>query len=255
MHVVSPFAFFSLSFSKNEDINISDKLSLSDFKFIKALDNQVYTMIQYVYMSKNKLTSNQLKAIRHIRNCLMHYSRSPSVREIMDVLGYRSPRSAALVLNNLIERGIIKRDESGALRLLKDPEESKSHGRTVNLPLVGMVPCGSPLLAEENIEAMVPVSKSLVHSNHIYFLLRAYGDSMDEVGIKDGDLLLIRQQAIAEEGEKVVALIDDESTVKEFHRGEGVIILKPRSKNKAHQPIILKDDFQIQGVVVAVIPK
>ncbi len=185
----------------------------------------------------------------------MHYSRSPSVREIMDVLGYKSPRSAALVLNNLIDRGIIRRDEGGALRLLKDPEESKSHGRTVNLPLVGIVPCGSPLLAEENIEAMVPVSKSLVHSNHIYFLLRAYGDSMDEVGIKDGDLLLIRQQAIAEEGEKVVALIDDESTVKEFHRGEGVIILKPRSKNKVHQPIILKDDFQIQGVVVAVIPK
>ncbi len=78
---------------------------------------------------------------------------------------------------------------------------------------------------------------------------------MDEVGIRDGDLLLIRQQPVAEEGQKVVALIDDESTVKEFYRGEGVIILKPRSKNKKHQPIILKDDFQIQGVVIEVIPK
>lgn len=206
-------------------------------------------------MTTQKLTPKESKTIRHIRNCLMHYCRSPSVREIMEVLGYKSPRSAALVIDSLIKQGIIKRDRDGALRLLKDPEETKTHGRTVNLPLVGTVPCGASLLAEENIEAMVPVSKNLVRSNHTYFLLRAAGDSMDEVGIRDGDLLLIRQQPVAEEGQKVVALIDDESTVKEFHRGEGVIILKPRSKNKEHQPIILKDDFQIQGVIVAVIPK
>ena len=206
-------------------------------------------------MTTQKLTPKELKATRHIRNCLVHYGRSPSVREIMEVLGYKSPRSAALVIDSLIEQGIIKRDSDGDLRLLKDPEESKTHGRTVNLPLVGTVPCGVPLLAEENIEAMVPVSKNLVRPNYTYFLLRAAGDSMDEVGIRDGDLLLIRQQPVAEEGQKVVALIDDESTVKEFHRGEGIIILKPRSKNKEHQPIILKDDFQIQGVVVEVIPK
>ena len=206
-------------------------------------------------MTTQKLTPKELKIIRHIRNCLVHYGRSPSIRELQEVLGYKSPRSAALLIDSLIKHGTIRRGQDGSLRLLKDPEESKSHGRTVNLPLVGMVPCGAPLLAEENIEAMVPVSKNFVRPNHTYFLLRATGDSMDEVGIRDGDLLLIRQQSVAEEGQKVVALIDDESTVKEFHRGEGVIILKPRSKNKEHQPIILKDDFQIQGVIVAVIPK
>ena len=94
-------------------------------------------MIQYVYMEK--LTPNQLKTIRHIRNCLVHYGRSPSVREIMEMLGYKSPRSAALVIDSLIRQGIIKRDKDDTLRLLKDPEESKSHGRTVNLPLVGTV--------------------------------------------------------------------------------------------------------------------
>ncbi len=212
-------------------------------------------MIQCVCMITNELTAKQLKAIRHIRNCLIHYGRSPSVREIMDVLDYKSPRSAALVINSLIKRGILKREKNGSLRLLRDFNANKNHGRTVNLPLLGTVSCGLPLLAEENREAMVPVSETLVRPNHTYFLLRAFGDSMDEVGIKDGDLLLIRQQPVAEKGEKVVALIDDEATVKEFHRGEGVVILKPRSKNKKHQPIILKDDFQIQGVVIAVVPK
>lgn len=211
-------------------------------------------MIQYVCMDKEKLTPKQLKTIKYIRNCLVHYGRSPSVREIRDILGYKSPRSAALILESLIKQGIIKRDQDDALRLLKDPKDSRTHGRTVNLPLVGMVPCGSPLLAEENVEAMVPVSKSFVRLGQTYFLLRAMGDSMNEAGINDGDLLLVRQQPTAENGDKVVALIDDEATVKEFHRSEGVIILKPRSKNQKHQPIILKDDFQVQGVVIATIP-
>ena len=184
----------------------------------------------------------------------MHYGRSPSIREIMHLLGYKSPRSVALILEGLIKQGIIKRGQDGALRLLKDPEENRTHGRTINLPLVGMVPCGSPLLVDENIEAMIPVSKGLIHPGFTYFLLRAAGDSMNEAGINDGDLLLVRQQPVAENGDKVIALIDDEVTAKEFHRGKGAIILKPRSRNKEHQPIILKDNFQIQGVVVSIIP-
>jgi len=206
-------------------------------------------------MNQNKLNSKQLKTIRYIRNCLMHYGRSPSVREIMKVLGYKSPRSAALLINSLIKHGIIRRGQDGTLRLLKDLEENKSHGRTVNLPLVGMVSCGSPFLAEENVEAMVPVSKALVSPRQTYFLLRAMGDSMNEAGVNDGDLLLIRQQSVAENGDKVVALIDDEATVKEFYQSKEVTVLKPRSKNKNHKPIILTRDFQVQGVVIAVIPR
>jgi len=204
-------------------------------------------------MSQKQLTLNQLKVIRHIRNCLIRYGRSPSVREIMGVMGYKSPRSAALLIASLIDQGIIKRGQDGALRLLKDPEESKNHGRTVNLPLVGTVPCGTPLLVEENIEAMIPVSKTLARPGQTYFLLRAIGDSMNAAGINNGDLLLIRQQPTAEDGDRVVALIDDEVTVKEFHQSGEVIVLKPRSKNKSHKPIVLTRDFQVQGVVVSVI--
>lgn len=206
-------------------------------------------------MNYKDLTQKQLKAIQYIRNCLVHYGRSPSVREIMDVLDYKSPRSAALILESLIKQKIVKRHRDGALRLLKDIEDNKSHGRTVNLPLLGRVSCGALLLAEENIEAMIPVSKRFIRSGHTYFLLRTTGDSMDNAGINDGDLLLIRQQPIAENGEKVVALIDDEAVVKEFHRTKELVILKPRSRNKKHQLIILANDFKIQGVVIATIPK
>jgi repressor LexA len=77
---------------------------------------------------------------------------------------------------------------------------------------------------------------------------------MDLAGIRDGDLVLVRQQPVAENGQKVVALIDDEATLKEFRRKQQVVALMPRSRNKDHKPILLSSDFQVQGVVVATIP-
>ena len=84
-------------------------------------------------------------------------------------------------------------------------------------------------------------------------MLRAFGDSMNKAGINDGDLVLVRQQQTAENGDKVVALIDDEATIKEFHHEGDMIILKPQSTNSKHRPIILTWDFKIQGVVEKVI--
>jgi repressor LexA len=112
-----------------------------------------------------------------------------------------------------------------------------------------------PLLAEENVEATIPVSKSLARPGGKYFLLRAVGDSMDLAGIEDSDLVLVRQQPTAENGEKVVALINEEATVKIFHREKDVVLLRPQSRNKAHKPFVLSDDFLIQGVVVATLPR
>jgi repressor LexA len=120
---------------------------------------------------------------------------------------------------------------------------------------VGTVTCGVPMLAEQNIEAMIPVSTSLIRAGHRYFLLRAQGDSMDKAGINDGDLLLIKQQQTADNGDKVVALVDDEATVKEFHRSNNIVRLVPRSSNLKHQQTIVTQDLQIQGIVVEVIPK
>jgi repressor LexA len=204
-------------------------------------------------MSPEQLTEKEEEALRYIRNAIVHDAYSPSVRDVAEKLGYKSPRTAFLIIERLIERGWIKRKTGGELQLRKDVSEREDHARTVDIPLVGAVPCGAPLLAEENIEAYVPVSKSLARPGFQYFFLRAEGDSMDGAGINEGDLLLVRQQIQAENGEKVVALIDNDATVKEFHREKGVVVLKPRSKNKEHRPIIVTENFVIQGVVIATI--
>ncbi len=205
-------------------------------------------------MSEENLSQKAKEALRHIRNSIMHFGKIPSVRELMNAMDYKSPRSAVLLMEELEENGFLEKKSEGGYRLIKDLSEGNI-ARTVSVPLVGAVTCGAPMLAEENIEALIPVSTSIAKPGWKYFLLRAKGDSMDKAGINEGDLILVRQQATANNGQNVVALIDDEATVKEYqHRGDFVTLL-PKSYNDLHQPIILTRDFQIQGVVVATIPK
>lgn len=200
-----------------------------------------------------ELSVKQIEALKHIRNRIAHAGHPPSVRELQVLLGYLSPRSAALILEQLAELGFLRRGTDGKLRLLRDLPGDRAHGRTVEVPLVGSAPCGSPLLAEQNVEAHIPVSVRLARPPHRYFLLRAVGKSMDRAGINDGDLVLVRQQPTAENGDRVVALIDDEATIKEFHRKGDAVLLLPRSSKK-FSPIVLTTDFQVQGVVQATIP-
>ena len=185
----------------------------------------------------------------------MHKGKTPSVRELMTALGYKSPRSAALIIEELIQKGILRKRSNGDLQLIKDIDADSVHARTVDIPLVGTVPCGVPILAQENIEGFIPVSVSLAKPGFKYFLLRAKGDSMNKAKINDGDLILVRQQPTAQNGDIVVALIDDEATVKEFQHSKNCVVLMPRSNNKNHKPIILTENFQVQGVAVTTIPK
>lgn len=194
------------------------------------------------------------RAIREIRNSLMHVGRIPSMRELMSSLGYKSPRSASLIIDQLIKKGVLRRKEGGGLQFIRNLAEDNTRARTVDVPFIGAVACGTPILAEENVQGMIPVSIKLARPPHRYFLLKAKGDSMDQKGIDDGDLVLVRQQTTAKDGDTVVALIDDEATIKEFRIGGETFVLKPRSRNKQHQPIVLTKDFQIQGVVVTSIP-
>jgi len=206
-------------------------------------------------MNREKLTKKESEAIRLIRNFLMHNGHAPSVRQLMSLMGYRSPRSAAVIINQLIDKGILRRKPDGGLQLIKILEGDETRAQTIEVPLVGEVACGTPLLAEENIEAMIPVSTKLARSPHKYFLLKANGDSMNKAGIEDGDLVLVRQQPTAENSDVVVALIDDEATIKEFHFSNDAIMLKPKSRNKRHKPIVLDRGFQIQGIVVKSLPR
>jgi repressor LexA len=206
-------------------------------------------------MPKKQLTEKEVEVLRYLRNAIVHEGFSPSVRDLMRTLGCKSPRTAFLILQGLIEQGWIRRKADGELQFRKDLPVTKDHARTVEVPLVGNVACGAPLLAEQNIEAHVPVATTLARPGQKHFLLRAIGNSMNEAGINDGDLVLVRQQAQADNGDKVVALIDDEATIKEFHRERGVVVLKPRSKDKSQRPIVLGENFMIQGVVIATISK
>jgi repressor LexA len=201
-----------------------------------------------------EFTPRELEAIRHIRNSLVHRGRTPSVRELMAALGYRSPRSAQELLGQLAAKRIIKRLESGDYQLLSDPDLGTGHATTVDVPIVGSVAAGTPLLAEENIVGFLPISTTLAKRSGTYFLLRVRGDSMDEVGIHDRDYVLVRQQPTAAPGEHVVALIDEDATVKEYLPQKDVVVLRPRSTNPAHRPIIIEREFTIQGVVVATVP-
>ena len=144
-------------------------------------------------------------------------------------------------------------DEAGGLHIIEDAAESFDSEETVKVPVVGSAACGAPMLAEENIEEMMPVSRKLASPPHKYYMLRAKGDSMNQAGINDGDLVLVRQQSAARHGDIVVALIDGEATIKEFNTTGSSVVLRPRSTNPVHKPIILTRDFMVQGVVVTTI--
>jgi repressor LexA len=202
----------------------------------------------------NSTEKKDQKGYAYIRNQVVHTGVTPSLRDIADAVGYSSRHSAEKMLSRLEERNFIKW-EKGVIRLChRTPNMSE---RTVDVPLVGSVACGAPTLAEQDYEALIPVSTRMAKPGNTYFLLRARGTSMNKTGIDDGDLLLVRQQPTADNGDKVVALINDDATVKRFYldHENGVVILKPDSTDKRHQPIILSDDFMIQGVVVATLPK
>ncbi len=199
----------------------------------------------------NNLSDKDKKAFALIRNKIVHYGESPTLREINEVTGGKSPRSASLVVDRLVEAGLVKRSVRGLILANTYSESSVS---TVDVPLVGSVACGTPIFAEENIQTYIPVSTRMFQKGSTHFLLRASGDSMDANGINSGDLLLIRKQDTAVNGDRVVALINDEATVKIFEKTRDAVILRPKSHNKNHKPIVLTDNCMIQGVVVAVLP-
>jgi repressor LexA len=199
----------------------------------------------------DNLSDKDRRAFSFIRNMIISQGRSPSLREINTVTNDSSPRSAGLAIDRLVKAGLL---EKKGRDLLLTSERDSSSVHTVNVKLVNNVACGTPMLAEENVEAEIAVSTALAKPGSKYFLLRASGDSMNQAGINSGDLLLIRQQTTAENGQRVVALINDEATVKEFEKNGDVVILRPRSSSKEHKPIVLTDNCIIQGVVQAVLP-
>lgn len=205
------------------------------------------------------LEEKDKKAYSMIRNRLINGVDSPTLAEINEVLGTTSPRSAVLSLERLEKAGLIRRMPGNKIRLTSESINDNKSISTVDIPLVGTIAAGIPILAQENLEAMIPVSTAFARPGSKYFLLRVKGNSMNlaqvrGVNIDDNCIVLVRQQPSADEGEIVVALLNDVATVKVLKRARGAIILQPKSTKAIHRPIVITEDCIIQGIVVAVLP-
>lgn len=203
------------------------------------------------------MTDKEKVLLGHIEREVASKGRYPSYASLAELMGYKSKRSVFLLINSLVEQGYLRKNADARIRLTNNVAINTSV-ETVNVPLLGDVACGTPIFAEENVEAVFAISTQIAKPNNRYFLLRANGDSMNSAsdhrkGIEDGELVLIRAQTYAENGDWVVAIINNEGTVKEFRRLEDHVALLPHSTNTRHKPIIVSDDLIIQGVVVDVL--
>jgi repressor LexA len=207
---------------------------------------------------QNYINESDKRVYAFIRNRIVHGEDSPTLAEINEITERTSPRSAVLALGRLEKAGLIKR-VGRVIRLVSFSMEDNKSVSTIDVPLVGSIAAGAPMLAEENVETTIPVTTALARPGFKYFLLRVIGDSMNlakvkGVNIENGSILLVRQQPSADDGEIVVALINDSATVKFLKRKGGIVILRPKSSMEKYKPIVLSDNCVIQGVVVAVLP-
>ena len=200
----------------------------------------------------NGLTTRQQLILDVIKKAIETNGYPPSMREIGQAAGLASPASVKYQIEALVEKGFIRKDASkGRAFEITDPSDSDSikPEKTVNIPLVGRIAAGGPILAEQHIEEVFPLPESLVGQGEL-FLLKVVGDSMIDVAICDGDYVVIRSQKDANKGEIVAAMIDGEATVKTFSKKDGHYWLLPANDNYAPIPA---DDAEILGKVTAVL--
>ena len=172
---------------------------------------------------KDKLTAKQEQVLNFIKQHLMAKSYPPTVREICEAVGLKSTSSVHAHLETLEKKGYIRKDQdkTRAIEIIDDDFSFNPLSREmVNIPMVGTVAAGVPLLAEQNITEYFPVPADML-PNAETFMLRVKGDSMVNMGIYEGDQLIIKRQNTASNGDVVVALVDDSATVKRFYKENG----------------------------------
>lgn len=198
------------------------------------------------------LTPREEQILETIKNAVRSKGYPPSVREIGKAVGLSSTSTVHGYLKRLESKGLLHRDPSKprALEIIHDKKGS-TNAEVSLVPLLGRVAAGIPLLAVENQEGTIPFPTDFIGYGE-FFVLRVRGDSMIEAGILDGDLVVVRKQEKAENGEVVVALIGDEATVKRFYHEGNYIRLQP--ENSAQSPIIT-EEAAILGKVIALLRK
>jgi SOS regulatory protein LexA len=201
-----------------------------------------------------KLTAKEQLVFQKIKEFISDKQKL-TVRAIQVALGYASPRSISVILDQMIRKGWVYRDTLDHIKI--SPQYTTDSYETRNIPLIGAIACGMPIFAEENIETKIPISTKLLSPSDEYFFLRAEWDSMNQKWVESGDLVLIKRTNTPENGKIVVALLNDEATLKEYRERNGCIYLIPHSDNPRHKPIILDEsdgNVMIQWIFVRSFP-
>lgn len=198
-------------------------------------------------MSYGKISDKQREILEYIKAEILNKGYPPAVREICEAVKLKSTSSVHAHLETLEKNGYIRRDPTKPRAIeIVDENFNLTRREMVNVPIVGRVAAGEPILAVENIENYFPIPAEFM-PNEQTFILQIQGESMVNAGILDGDYILVEQQTTANDGDMVVALVDDSATVKTFYKENGYYRLQP--ENDFMEPIIVSD-VMIMGKVI-----
>ena len=198
-------------------------------------------------MSQGKITDKQREILEYIKEMILKKGYPPAVREICEAVHLKSTSSVHSHLESLEKNGYIRRDPTKPRTIeILDDDFALTRRELVNVPVIGTVAAGVPILAEQNIEDYLPIPAGILPNKEV-FMLKVKGNSMIEAGIYNGDKVIVAKQPNAENGDKVVALVDDSATVKTFYKENGHFRLQP--ENSSMEPIIL-DQVEILGKVI-----
>ncbi len=198
-------------------------------------------------MSQGKITDKQKEILEYIKETILGKGYPPAVREICEAVHLKSTSSVHSHLETLERNGYIRRDPTKPRTIeILDDDFALTRREVVNVPVIGTVAAGMPILAEENIEDYIPIPVEMLPNKEV-FMLKVKGESMIEAGIFNNDKVIVAKQPTAENGDTVVALLDDAATVKTFYKEDGHYRLQPQ--NSSMSPIIV-DEVQILGKVI-----
>lgn len=215
-------------------------------------------MIKTMENDKKNISARQKNILEFINKNINESGYPPSVREIASAVNLNSSATVHAHLKKLEEYGYLKRDPSKpraislTIRGMQHHEPGRSQSNLVFVPVVGNIAAGKPVLAEENIDDYFPLTADFVRGNSEVFMLSVRGDSMVNAGIMDRDYIIVRKQDTAINGEIIVALLEDEATVKRFFKNDHAVKLIPEND---HMEPIIAEDVKILGKVIGVIRK
>ena len=198
-------------------------------------------------MAYGKISDKQREILEYIKKEILNKGYPPTVRDICEAVHLKSTSSVHSHLETLEKNGYIRRDPTKPRTIeILDDDFALTRRELVNVPVIGTVAAGVPILAEQNIEDYLPIPAEILPNKEV-FMLKVKGNSMIEAGIYNGDKVIVAKQPNAENGDKVVALVDDSATVKTFYKENGHFRLQP--ENSSMDPIIL-DQVEILGKVI-----